>query len=245
MFNSINAKDLSFEELNTLIKRIRSFGENRISIKNVNGHSYIGAGLKGETRIFIEGTAGNDLAAFMDGCEIRIFGNVQDAVGNSMNSGKIIVEGSSGDTLGCSMKGGKIFLKGDAGCRAGVNMKEYRGKVPCIIIGGKTGDFLGEYMSGGILVVLGLKRQGNIIGDFCGRGMHGGVIYVRGRVKPYSLAREVEVHELSQKDMDSLNPLLEEYGKDFNLSLNSLDCRDFTKIVPKFSKPCGSVYSHH
>jgi len=38
-------------------------------------------------------------------------------------------------------------------------MKEYGGRKPIIVIGGKAGGFLGEYMAGGIMLVLGLNGE--------------------------------------------------------------------------------------
>ena len=38
-------------------------------------------------------------------------------------------------------------------------MKAYRNSFPVIVIGGCTGDFLGEYMAGGLIVVLGLNKK--------------------------------------------------------------------------------------
>lgn len=38
------------------------------------------------------------------------------------------------------------------------HMKEYKEKVPVLVIGGRTGSFLGEYQAGGIIVVLGHRQ---------------------------------------------------------------------------------------
>jgi glutamate synthase domain-containing protein 3 len=79
------------------------------------------------------------------------------------------------------MRGGSIFIKGNVGYRAGVLMKEYTDKVPAIIIGGKAGSFLGEYLAGGLIIVLDLDENDDEepVGNFAGTGMHGGKIYIR------------------------------------------------------------------
>ena len=65
------------------------------------------------------------------------------------------------------MRSGKIFVKGNAGYRVGIHMKEYHEFYPKIIIGGKVGDFLGEYQAGGIIVVLGIGCDGKVpVGSF-------------------------------------------------------------------------------
>ena len=57
------------------------------------------------------------------------------------------------------MRSGKIFIKGDVGYRVGIHMKAYENLYPVIIIGGTAQDFLGEYMAGGLLIVLGLNGK--------------------------------------------------------------------------------------
>lgn len=70
-------------------------------------------------------------------------------------------------------------------------MQEYEKQVPVIIIGGTAGDFFGEYMAGGIMILLGINGKTPIAGDYIGTGMHGGIIYIRGKVDPYHLGKEV------------------------------------------------------
>jgi len=53
----------------------------------------------------------------------------------------------------------KIKKTMNAVFRVGVHMKEYGGRKPIIVIGGKAGGFLGEYMAGGIMLVLGLNGE--------------------------------------------------------------------------------------
>lgn len=70
-----------------------------------------------------------------------------------------MIHGSAGDAAGYAMRGGKIYVRDHAGYRAGIHMKEYKKKVPIMIIGGCAGSFLGEYQAGGILIVLGLQED--------------------------------------------------------------------------------------
>ena len=68
--------------------------------------------------------------AYLNGAKITVNGNVQDAVGDTMNEGEIVVYGNIGDTAGYAMRGGTIFVKGNAGYRTGIHMKEYKEKMP-------------------------------------------------------------------------------------------------------------------
>jgi len=76
--------------------------------------------------------------------------------------------------LGYGMRGGKVFIKGDVGYRVGIHMKAYENLVPIMVCGGKSRDFFGEYMAGGLLVLLGMNSQfdGPLVGGYVGTGMH-------------------------------------------------------------------------
>ncbi|MCL0029937.1 hypothetical protein M1N19_03120, partial [Dehalococcoidia bacterium] len=191
----IDASGISYRELNARLRDAVSNGTQRIELQNVYGQRYIGTNLDRPVRIEIFGTPGNDLGAFMDGPRIIVRGNAQDGCGNTMNEGEIVVHGHAGDILGLSARGGKIFVREDVGYRAGIHMKEYGDKKPVLVIGGTAQDFLGEYMAGGILILLGLNlSEGeHHKANFIGTGMHGGVIYLRGSVEDYQLGKEVGV----------------------------------------------------
>jgi glutamate synthase domain-containing protein 3 len=181
----IDAKDLFYRDLNRLLRDVvLNHHPKRVELHNVYGQRYIGTNLRTEVEIRIFGTPGNDLGAFMDGPKTEVFGNAQDGCGNTQNSGEIIVHGHAGDITGLSASGGTIFVKEDVGYRIGIHMKEYGDKRPVLVIGGTAQDFLGEYMAGGVLILLGLNlKDEQHRANFIGTGMHGGVIYIRGKVK--------------------------------------------------------------
>ena len=185
----IDARGVYYRQLNEAIREVIADGATTVRVTDVNGQRYIGTGLKAPgVRIEVEGTAGNDLAMFMDGPELHVFGNAQDGVGNTMNAGTVVIHGDAGDVLGYGMRGGRVFVKGDVGYRVGIHMKAYESLVPVMICGGNARDFFGEYMAGGILVLLGMNTQfpeQPLVGGYCGAGMHGGVIYLRGSVEQW------------------------------------------------------------
>jgi len=139
----IDARGIYYRDLNRKIREAVRMGEKHLEILNVNGQRYIGDGLEGSLFIDIHGTPGQDLAAFMKGPTIRVYGNAQDGVGNTMDDGKVIVHGMVGDVTGYGMRGGRIYILRDCGYRTGIHMKAYQEKVPVIVIGGRAGDFLG------------------------------------------------------------------------------------------------------
>ncbi|MBS7649998.1 MAG: hypothetical protein QW172_01890 [Candidatus Bathyarchaeia archaeon] len=241
----IDASGLHYKFLNEKIRQAALAGEKEIVLENINGQRYIGAGLRGDVHIKIFGVPGNDLAAFMDGPTITVFDNGQDGIGNTMNSGKIIIHGDTGDITGYSMRGGKIFIEGDVGYRVGIHMKSYKESYPVIIIGGRTQSFLGEYMAGGLIVVLGLKdRNLEITGSYIGTGMHGGAMYIRGRLKGHQLGKEVKMVELHEADIKILEGYLTEYCHDFNLQLEEVMSEEFVKLIPYTHRPYGKIYAY-
>ena len=241
----IDAEGLHYQPLNSQVHAAAESGIEEFLLDNVRGQRYIGAGLNSGLRIMINGVPGNDLGAFMNGTQIVVNGNGQDGVGNTMNSGKIVIRGDAGDILGYSMRGGKIFVRGSVGYRAGIHMKAYKGRFPVVVIGGTARDYLGEYMAGGILVVLGLgSADAHAVGEYVGTGMHGGVIYVQGRLDPYQVGAEVGISNPDDSDWASLSGVLSEFC--CGLGLAGLDRKPdgFVKLTPQSSRPYGMFYAY-
>ncbi len=243
---TIDAKGVYYRRLNEMVREAVAKGEKEIVLDGVNGQRYIADGLKAKATITINGVPGNDLAAFMDGPTLVINGNAQDGVANTMNDGKIIVNGDAGDVLGYGMRGGKLYVKGDVGYRVGIHMKGYKSQIPVIIAGGTAGDFFGEYMAGGILVLLGLGREKGapIAGDYVGTGMHGGVMYIRGEVDPKNCGAEVGIVELDEEDTATLEKYVKEFCEDTGHDFKKIMKEKFVKLYPKSSRPYGRLYAY-
>ncbi|MFA5363210.1 MAG: hypothetical protein WC335_08265 [Candidatus Omnitrophota bacterium] len=242
----LDAKGMHYRELNERIHQAVSRGTHEIILDHANGQRYIGDALRGDVRIIVNGVLGNDSAAFMDGPTIIVHANAQDGIGNTMNSGKVIVHGSAGDITGYAMRGGRIYIRGDAGYRVGIHMKSYKESYPVIVIGGCAGDFLGEYMAGGLMVVLGLdkKKEDSLVGNYCATGMHGGAIYLRGEVEAYRLSTEIQQSEAGAPDREILQKYLREYCRDFSLDLKEVMGGRFIKLAPSSHRPYGKLYAY-
>ncbi len=241
----IDAKGIYYRDLNLMIREAVASGAKKIELVNVNGQYYIGDGINRPVTITINGVPGNDLGAFLNGATIVVKDNGQDNIGNTMNAGKVIVHGHAGDVLGYGMRGGKVHILKDVGYRVGIHMKSYDANRPVLIAGGNAGDFFGEYMAGGVLVLLGMftDNPGNPKHGFrFGTGMHGGVIYVRGPVDEKKLAREVGVFALTKEDSEELNELLKDFCRDFKLDVKEVLKEKFVKILPKSTRPYGDMY---
>jgi len=246
MVMRIDCKGLYYRKQNKMIRDFANDGETEFILDNANGQRYIGGGIEKKIKITVNGVPGNDLAMFMNGPTIIVNANAQDGVANTMNAGEVIVHGSAGDVLGYGMRGGKLYIKGNVGYRTGIHAKEYKKQVPVIIAGGIAGDFCGEYMAGGILVLLGLNRDEGtpIAGDYLGTGMHGGVIYLRGGVDESRIGAEVSVLEPDAKDMKLLKKYLAEFCGHFGFDLEEVMSEPFVKLLPVSSRPYGDLYAY-
>ena len=239
----IKANTLHFKLLNDQLK---ASSDCDIKITECLGQRYIGSGVVGKN-ITIEGTPGNALGAYLTDSTITVYGNGQDATGDTMDNGEIIIHGNCGDTTGYGMRGGKIFVKGNAGYRVGIHMKEYGNHKPTIIIGGKVGDFLGEYQAGGNLIVLGLncKDLEIPVGDFCGTGMHGGAIYIRTSLLPNDLPDQVCASIASEDDLLAIYPYINEFCKHFDIPKEEVLRSNFYKLTANSKNPYKQLYTHN
>ncbi|MFO7917033.1 MAG: hypothetical protein R6V13_03010 [Anaerolineae bacterium] len=243
---SIDAPGVYYKQLNEQLKRLADEGVKEITIFGLAGQRYLGTNLRIPVRILMHGVPGNDLGAFMDGPQIEVFGGVQDGVGNTMNEGSIVVHGSAGDIVGHSMRGGEIYIRDNVGYRVGIHMKQYEDVRPVIVIGGTAQHFLGEYMAGGVLIVLGrqLATDERHPSHYIGTGMHGGAIYMRGGVKGAFLGQEVGLVPMEPEDEELLEAYVRTYAEHFKMDASRLLDRPFSKLVPLTKRPYGRLYAY-
>ena len=232
--------DVTGMEFDSLNEKLRG-NDSTVTLKGCLGQRFIAAGMKDKT-ITIEGIPGNALGAYLNGASITVKGNAQDAVGDTMNDGEIIIHGNIGDAAGYAMRGGKIFIKGNAGYRAGIHMKEYKNKVPLMIIGGMAGSFLGEYQAGGIIVVLGINTNGKLVSNFPCTGMHGGKVFFRGEVPKDAFPKNVCLNKASPEDMKSITEQITEYAEIFGYDKDEILNSPFTVATPDSNNPYKQMY---
>lgn len=235
---SINAKELDFTDLNNTIRN----ADDDCEINGCIGQRFIASGLSNK-KIVINGTPGNALGAYLNGALITVNGNAQDAVGDTMNEGLIVIHGNIGDAAGYAMRGGKIYVKGNAGYRAGIHMKEYKEKVPVMVIGGIAGSFLGEYQAGGIIIVLGLNStNAPIVSNFPCTGMHGGKMYLRSDCSNITFPGQVNAKAASDDDLEEIRKYLTEYCDLFGNNIDEILNAPFTVVTPDSKNPYKQMY---
>ncbi len=249
MTKTIDARGIYYRQLNEMIRELVAAGERHIKVVNVRGQRYIGSGLTEKDLLLeIEGVPGDDLAFCLGGPTVIVRGHGQNAVANTMDSGTVVMHGMGGDALAYGMRGGNLFIRDNAGYRVGIHMKEFKTRRPAIVIGGTTGDFLGEYMAGGTIVVL---NRGNSADSVVGQadktlatGIHGGALYIFNYAVPaYMPGIGAKVSMPNGSDYQQVKPLVEEFCRHFELDAEAVLSREMVKIVSADSRPFGKFYS--
>ncbi|MEB3201120.1 MAG: glutamate synthase-related protein [Synechococcaceae cyanobacterium] len=136
------------------------------------------SGFSGELQLCFEGAAGQSFGAFvLQGMQVRLVGEANDYVGKGINGGRITVVPPSGvqdpgeqvilgNTCLYGATGGELFALGRAGERFAVRNSG------CHTVVEGAGDHCCEYMTGGVVVVLGST------GRNVAAGMTGGVAFL-------------------------------------------------------------------
>ena len=226
----------------TICNTNRSFGAR---ISGEIAQYYGDTGLKSDTiRINLTGIAGQALGAFLiNGISIHVDGVANDYIGKGMHGGKIVVKSQNqgeefaagGNTCLYGATGGKLFIAGCVGERFAV-----RNSGAFAVVEG-TGDNACEYMTGGIVVILGKT------GINFGAGMTGGVAFVYDENHSFveNVNRElVDALRIDTDDGDEARHYLKRLLKDYvaetqsekaQMLLNNFrdEIRNFWMVRPK------------
>nr|QCI04710.1 glutamate synthase [Bornetia secundiflora] len=165
----------NFSQTVNIVNTDRCVGA-RISGAMINLHGT--NGFNGNLQVYFHGVAGQSFGAFISqGMYLNLIGEANDYVGKGMNGGEIIISPIAshinqasqyviiGNTCLYGATGGYLFAHGQAGERFAV-----RNSAGTAVIEG-VGDHACEYMTGGLIVVLGP------FGRNLGAGMTGGLAY--------------------------------------------------------------------
>jgi len=240
----IDGRDLHYTPLNQQIRAAVADGVKEIVIDNVLGQRFIGDGLRGDdVTITVNGVPGGDLAMFMSGPTIIVNGNADHAPGNTMDKGKVIIHGSAGDAVAHSMRGGRVYVRDNIGYRGGIHMKQYREKRPILVVGGSARAFLGEYMAGGLLIVLGLNGATPVSERGVGSGIHGGEIIVRGKIADEYLGTGAKQLPITAEQKESIRLILEDFASAFGLDPATLLAADYSRIIAASARPFANKYT--
>jgi glutamate synthase (NADPH/NADH) large chain len=227
-----------------------------LPVRNVNrtvgtmlGHELTrrhgGDGLPDDTvDVTLTGSAGQSFGAFVPrGITLRLFGDANDYVGKGLSGGRIVVRPDraagfaadqniiAGNVIGYGATSGQLFLRGQVGERFCV-----RNSGATAVVEG-VGDHGCEYMTGGIVVVLG--RTGR---NFAA-GMSGGVAYVLdlrpGRVNP----ELVDLLPLEAADAAVVEDLVRRHRDETESTVARRLLQDWPAAVDRFTKVMPRDYA--
>ncbi len=167
----------------------------------------------GTLEIVLHGSAGQSFGAFLaPGVTLRLIGESNDYLGKGLSGGRIVVqtpEGSpfiaheniiAGNTLLYGATCGEVFINGMAGERFAV-----RNSGATAVVEG-LGDHGCEYMTGGVVAVLGQT------GCNFAAGMSGGIAYVLDEMQLFDTLCNLDMVELEtvwqEQDKDLLHDLI-------------------------------------
>ena len=213
--------ELAEQMVEAALPAIESMSGGRFGFEVQNFNRSIGARLAGEIArrhgnegmadapldIVLRGTAGQSFGAWnLSGLNLTLAGDANDYVGKGMSGGRIVVRPPEeaeyvardtaiiGNTCLYGATGGQLFAAGRAGERFGV-----RNSGATAVIEG-AGDHCCEYMTDGVVVVLGRT------GVNFGAGMTGGFAYVldieRDFVDRYN-HELIDIHRITPESMEA------------------------------------------
>jgi glutamate synthase (NADPH) large chain len=221
----------------------------QLPIRNINrtvgtmlGHEvtkrYAGAGLPDETIDFtFIGSAGQSFGAFLPaGVTLRLEGDANDYLAKGLSGGRVVVRPDrtapfaaehnvvAGNVVAYGATGGELFVRGLAGERFCV-----RNSGATAVVEG-VGDHGCEYMTGGLVVVLGR------VGRNFAAGMSGGVAYVLDLDPSLVNAALVGLGPLDQTDETELLELVRRHGEETESSVAAALLADWPEAMRRFTK---------
>jgi glutamate synthase domain-containing protein 3 len=116
-------------------------------------------------------------------------------------------------------------------------------KRPILVVGGSARAFLGEYMAGGLLIVLGLNGVTPVSERGIGSGIHGGEIIVRGKVDEKYLGVGAKQQPITAEQKKTIRPVLEDFAREFSLDAVTLLAADYSRIIPASARPFANKYT--
>lgn len=198
---------------------------------------YGGAGLpSGTIDLTFHGSAGQSFGAFIPrGITLRLYGDANDYVGKGISGGAIVVQPDeraklrahenviAGNVIGYGATSGEIFIRGIVGERFCV-----RNSGATAVVEG-VGDHGCEYMTGGVVVVLG--RTGR---NFAA-GMSGGRAFILD-INPENVNGEmVDILIPTENDKKSLHLILSRYSAESGSEIAAELLSDWESAIERFS----------
>ncbi|WP_414654110.1 glutamate synthase large subunit [Hyalangium sp.] len=201
----------------------------------------------GQIRIRLQGSAGQSFGAFLtSGVTLELEGDANDYLGKGLSGGRVIVyppAGSRfvaednvlvGNTVLYGATAGEVYLRGLAGERFGVRNSGAQAVVEGV------GDHGCEYMTGGVVVVLGPTGR-----NFAA-GMSGGMAFVLDRERSFRKSCNLEMVELESLVDESeawlVHGMIERHFQHTGSTLARRVLDNWELMVPQFVKVMPTDY---
>ena len=208
-------------------------------ISGAIAQKYGNEGFEGELNLTFHGSVGQSFGAFnLAGMKLELIGEANDYVGKGMNGGEIVIrpfEGATyaatdnvilGNTCIYGATGGTLYANGIAGERFAV--RNSKGKA---VIEG-AGDHCCEYMTGGVIVVLGG------VGRNVGAGMTGGLGYFLDEAGDFQTRVNPEIVQVqkvrSKAGAQQLKSMIEAHADRTGSAKAKEILADWDAYLPKF-----------
>jgi glutamate synthase (ferredoxin) len=196
-------------------------------------------GFDGQLDLTFNGAAGQSFGAFnIQGVNLTVVGEANDYVGKGLSGGTIVIKpyvGATydpgdnviiGNTCLYGATGGKLFANGRAGERFAVR----NSRAQAVVEG--SGDHCCEYMTGGVVVVLGS------VGRNVGAGMTGGLGYFLDEDGRFQIKVNPEIVKVQRVGSSAgeaqLKALLVEHADRTGSPKAKLILANWTEYLPKF-----------
>lgn len=226
----------------TVTKELRIVNTDRTVGARLAGRiaqQYGNSGFEGHITLKFSGSAGQSFGAFnLPGMTLVLAGEANDYVGKGMHGGELIIKPHPDSTFNPSENviigntclygatGGTLFALGQAGERFAV-----RNSLAQAVVEG-TGDHCCEYMTGGVVVVLGK------VGRNVGAGMTGGLAYFLDEDGsfPEFVNREIVKLQrvISPAGEEQLRGLIEVYCDRTGSEKGKMILANWSEFLPKF-----------
>ena len=200
---------------------------------------YGNTGFEGSIKLNVKGAAGQSFGAFnLPGMTLILTGEANDYVGKGIHGGEIIIKPPAdatydpannvivGNTCLYGATGGILFANGGAGERFGVR----NSKAQAVIEG--AGDHCCEYMTGGVIVVLGN------VGRNVGAGMTGGLAYFLDEDGSFPAKVNPEIVKMQRviapAGEQQLKELIQDHAQQTDSPKAKLILANWSEYLPKF-----------
>jgi glutamate synthase (ferredoxin) len=229
-------RDVPAERLYRVVNTDRTVGAR---LAGAIASQYGDSGFEGQIHLNFQGSVGQSFGAFnLPGMILKLEGEANDYVGKGMHGGEIIIKPPAtarynpaenvivGNTCLYGATGGVLFANGLAGERFAVR----NSKGVAVIEG--AGDHCCEYMTGGVIVVLGK------VGRNVGAGMTGGLAYFLDEDNSFPQLVNPEIVKIqrvvTEAGAKQLHELIQNHGDRTGSPKAKMILDNWSEYLPKF-----------